>query len=308
MKVILTFIVALFPFCFAAEAQQTLSYNDNQQMLKFQDSLMSISFDVINKPTEPERYNANYRFIKTLINTLKTPNSFNFNFDSLKTITIQHSPDGAFRTFTWHVLNQDGSYRYYGTIQMKTSDGKLKMFPLTDYTSFIKSPADTVTTNEKWYGAQYYRIIPVTKNVRSPYYVLLGWKGNNPKSTKKIIEVLSFKDGKAFFGMPVFEGDKERSGKQRIIFEYSGQVSMLLNYIPEKSTIVFDHLAPADPALKGNYSTYGPDMSYDGFRLANGRWRLTEDLDLKNAPSELDEQYNDPKNPKNIAPKFETNN
>ena len=104
--------------------------------------------------------------------------------------------------------------------------------------------------------------------------------------------------------MPVFDGDKERPNKQRIIFEYSKQVSMMLNYLPDDSRIVFDHLSPPDPNLKGKFDFYGPDMSYDGFRLVNGRWRLTEDLELKNAPSQLDEQFNDPRKPGKITPKF----
>jgi hypothetical protein len=104
--------------------------------------------------------------------------------------------------------------------------------------------------------------------------------------------------------MPVFDGDKERPKKQRIIFEYSRQVSMLLNYLPDNNTIVFDHLAPPDDKLKGKFDSYGPDMSYDGFRLNSGRWRLVEDLELKNPASALDEQFNDPKKPKSIPSKL----
>ena len=132
----------------------------------------------------------------------------------------------------------------------------------------------------------------------------MGWKGNTKQTTKKVIDVLSFKDGKAYFGMPVFDGDKERVNKPRIIFEYSGQVSMMLRYLTDESRIVFDHLSPPDSNLKGKFDTYGPDLSYDGFRLLNGRWRFMEDLDLKNAPSELDEQFNDPLKPKNIESKI----
>ena len=99
-------------------------------MLNLQDSLQILSYKMINDSIEPERYNANYKFIKTLVNTLKTPYSFNFSFDSLKTISIQSSPDKRFRIFSWHVMNNDGSYRYYGTIQMNNPDGKLQMFPL----------------------------------------------------------------------------------------------------------------------------------------------------------------------------------
>jgi len=278
-----------------AEAQHSDSNKNNQTMLNLQDSLQILSFKMINDSIEPERYNANYKFIKTLVNTLKTPYSFNFSFDSLKTISIQSSPDKRFRIFSWHVLNNDGSYRYYGTIQMNNPDGKLQMFPLVDYTPAIKNSADTVTTPDKWYGAQYYRIISVLNNVQIPYYVLLGWKGNTIRSTKKVIEILYFKDGKAYFGMPVFDGDKEQPNKKRAIFEYDRRASMVLNYEPSISTVVFDHLAPPDPKLKGRFELYGPDFSYDGYRLVNGRWKFVQDIELKNTPTNQDDNFNDPK-------------
>ncbi len=266
-----------------------------QQLLSFQDTLKGLSFKMVNDSIEPERYNAGYKFIKTLVNALKIPNSFNFGFDSLKAISIQTSPDKRFRVFSWHVMNANGSYRYYGTVQMNNPGGKLQMFPLVDYTASFKNAADSVTTNDKWYGAQYYRIISVLNNVPVPYYLLLGWKGNDVRSTKKVIEVLHFKDGKAYFGMPVFDGDKDNPTRKRAIFEYDRKASMVLNYDPKLSTIVFDHLAPPDVKLKGRFELYGPDFSYDGYRLANGRWKLVEDIELKNLPTDQDENFNDPK-------------
>lgn len=293
MRLVLS-VVLFFSSCLLVQAQLVPS---RQQLGRVQDSLQSLGFKIVNEQAEPERYNANYTFIKTLVNALKSPGSYNFPFDSLKSISIQPSGDGAFRVFSWYVLNNDGTYRFYGTIQMNRPDGKLQMFPLVDYTSSINAPADTVTTNDKWYGAQYYKVIPVTRNVRVPYYILLGWKGNDSKTTRKVIDVLSFRDGKAYFGMPVFDGDKDRVGKKRIIFEYSRQASMLLNFQPKEAMIVFDHLSPKEPELKNKFEYYGPDFSYDAFKFINGRWRLAEDLALKNSPSELDDQFNDPKNP-----------
>lgn len=278
-----------------AKAQHSDDTGSRKQLNVWQDSLKSISFQIYNNNSEPERYNASYTFIKTLVSALKTPHSFNFNFDSLKAISIQTPPDRKFKIFTWHVMNNDGSYRYYGTIQMNNPDGKLEMFPLIDFTAGIKKPADTVTSNQKWFGAQYYRIIPVTGNVRTPYYILLGWKGNNIKTNKKVIEILHFNNGQPVFGMPVFDGDKNDLHKKRVIFEYTRQASMVLNYDPKEAMIVFDHLAPPDPKLEGRYDLYGPDFSYDGYKLQNGRLRFVTDLKVENPPTEKDDQYNDPR-------------
>ena len=288
-------ICSLSLFLVAQALGQPSGNKNQQQLMAFQDSLKQISYKMVNDSIEPERYNASFKLIKTLVSALKIPYSFNFPFDSLKSISIQSSSDKRFRIFGWHVMNNDGSYRYYGTIQMNKPDGKLELFPLIDYTSVFKNPTDSATTHDKWFGAQYYKIISVLNNVPIPYYVLLGWKGNTIKSTKKIIEILYFKDGKAHFGMPVFDGDPDNLKKKRIIFEYDRRASMFLNYEPTTNTIVFDHLAPPDPQLKGKFELYGPDFSYDGFKLVNGRWKFITDLELKNNPTDQDDKFNDPK-------------
>lgn len=277
------------------KAQHSDDSANRKKLNSLQDSLKATSFQIYNNNSEPERYNASYTFIKSLVKALKIPHSFNFHFDSLKAVSIQTAPDQKFRIFSWHVMNNDGSYRYYGTIQMNNPEGKLEMFPLIDFSSGIKNPSDTITTNEKWFGAQYYRIIPVTANVRTPYYILLGWKGNTIKSNKKVIEILHFENGRPVFGMPVFDGDKNDPGKKRIIFEYTRQASMVLNYEPQQAMIIFDHLAPPDPKLEGKYDLYGPDFSYDGYKIQNGRLKLISDLKVENPPTEKDEQFNDPR-------------
>jgi hypothetical protein len=264
-----------------------------KQLNFFQDSLKHLGNTFINAEIDIDRKVANYQFIKTLVTALKIPNSFLYPFDSVKTISILNSPDNRFRIFSWYILNMDGSYRFYGAIQMNTG-GSLKLYPLEDYSPILKNPEDSLTDNHKWYGAQYYKIIHI--NTGSPYYVLLGWKGNTVESTKKVIEVVSFKTSGVQFGLPVFE-QKGRIHK-RMVFEYARDASMLLRYVPDQNLIVFDNLAPPDKKSKDKPQTYGPDLSYDGFRLKNGRWEFIENLDMRNIPSEKDAKYNDPKTAK----------
>ncbi|MEO6631504.1 MAG: hypothetical protein ABIN13_07280, partial [Mucilaginibacter sp.] len=179
-------VLILFYLPLIVSAQHTPANSPIAKLNLYQDSLKTLGKTFINNETDPERKNANYQFIKTLVNALKVPNSFLYPFDSLKTISIQNSPDNKFRIFSWPIVNSDGSYRFYGAIQMNTG-GALKIYPLEDYSPLLKNPEDSVTDNRKWFGAQYYKIIPVYGN--NPYYVLLGWKGNTVKSTKKVIEV-----------------------------------------------------------------------------------------------------------------------
>jgi len=261
-----------------------------KQLSIYQDSLASLGKKFINNENDLERKNANYLFIKTLVSALKTPNSFLFPFDSVKSISIVNSPDNRFRILSWHIINQDGSYRFYGTVQMNTG-GPLKMFPLEDYSPLLTNPEDSVTDNHKWYGAQYYKIVPVY--AQKPYYVLIGWKGNTVKSTKKVIDVLSFTNDTPVFGLPVFDGNGKN--RKRVVFEYARQVSMLLKYIPDQNLIVFDHLAPPDKKMKDQPAAFGPDLTYDGYKLKNGRWVYIDNLDMRNIPAGNDAEFVDPK-------------
>lgn len=282
-------LISIF-LCFHCFAQHSDESGRLQRLKFYEDSLTSLGKQFVNDDNDLERKNANYTFIKTLVSALKIPNSFLYPFDSVKSISIINSPDNRFRLLTWHIVNDDGSYRFYGTIQINTG-GNLKMYPLEDYSPLLKNPEDSVTDNHKWYGAQYYKIIPIY----SPklYYVLIGWKGNTVKSTKKVIDILSFKDDKPELGLSVFDGNGKT--RKRVVFEYTRQASMLLRYVPEQNLIVFDHLSPPDPKLKNQPDTFGPDLSYDGYKLKNGRWVYVTNLDMRNVPDNHDAEYIDPK-------------
>jgi hypothetical protein len=287
---IVCLISATLPLC--VFAQHSDDSGNVKQLMILQDSLSHLGKRLINNDTEMERMNANSQFIQTLVQALKVPHSFNFPFDSVKAVTIVNSPDSRYRIISWHVAFDDGSYRFYGTIQMNTGEG-LKMYPLTDYSPYIKNAEDTITNNTKWLGAQYYKIIPVYSGP-NPYYVLLGWKGNNVKTTKKVIEVLSFNhEGKPVLGMPVFIGNGKT--RKRVVFEYTRQVSMLLKYDEDQHLIVFDNLAPQDKRQTGKYEFYGPDLTYNGYRFKDGHWIYVDNIDMRNAPSSQDNNYIDPK-------------
>lgn len=295
MKKLAFVILILFNCPLLVLAQHSDEGSRITKLKLYQDSLKTLGNTFINNENDLERKNANYQFIKTLVNALKVSNSFLFPFDSLKTISIQNSPDNKFRIFSWPIMNDDGSYRFYGAIQMNTG-GSLKIYPLEDYSPLLNNPEDSVTDNRKWLGAQYYKIIPVYGN--NPYYVLLGWKGNTAKSTKKVIEVLSFKNDKMQLGMPIFE--EKGKNRKRIVFEYTRQASMLLRYVPEQKLIVFDNLVPPDKKLKDKLDTYGPDLTYNGYRLTNGKWVYVDNIDMRNVPNAMDSKFNDPTKPGSI--------
>ncbi|WP_025146740.1 hypothetical protein [Pedobacter jeongneungensis] len=294
MKYIRFHIFLMLGLCnFNLKAQQV-----SNKLAIFQDTLIKISANAVAAQNDAKKMEANSKFVKTLVEALKTPNSFSFPFDSLKNISVIKSPDQAFRILSWYIQQEDGTYRYYGAIQMNTKSGPLKLFPLIDQTENLNDP-NVITNNQKWFGARYYEILPVTSGNRLPYYVLLGWKGNTQVTTKKVIEILSFDKENLVFGAPVFDG-KELKGKNRVIFEYAKSNAMTLKTDVKAGMIVFDHLASFDPEIKDRFEYYGSDGTFDGFKIIGGKLKLQEEVTLNNDPNASDELYADPK--KNVKP------
>ena len=126
-------------------------------------------------------------------------------------------------------------------------------------------------------------------------YALLGWKGNNTKTSKKVIDILSFDENAATFGKAIFEGPKNTPVKNRIVFEYNRQNTMTLRLDKKEQLIAFDHLALIDSTMTGNFEYYASDSSFDGYRLVGNKLKLIENIELNNDPNDLDELYIDPK-------------
>lgn len=285
----LVWIIGLGCWLMPAKGQSV----DRAAMETIQDSLIGLGYTIYNEPSEPERLKANFTFVKTLVSALKIPNSYQFGFDSLAMVSILRSPDDKFRVFSWHVPLNDGSYLYYGTIQLNTPNGGLKMYPLLDKTYEIESPERTVTTAANWYGAQYYRIIPLGAE-----YILLGWKGHTAQMTQKVIEVLTIGNEGVKLGKAIFDSDSTQA-QTRMIYRYSRNARMYMDYDSTENRIVLDHLAPPGVQEEGQYEQYGPDMTYDAWQLQNGVLVLIPDAPMRNPATPEDDEYNDPRKPAN---------
>jgi hypothetical protein len=273
-------------------AQQAKN-QDTRQLKTAQDSLIRLSAQTFSAENNTMRFEKNASFVKKLVATLKIPGAYNFGFDSLQNISIVKSPDNAFKIFSWFVPTDDGSYHFFGAIQMHTADGTLKLFPLVDGTETIKV-LDATTDNKNWYGSRYYEIIPIPGAGKQAVYALLGWKGNTKKTSKKVIEILSFENGFPVFGKPVIEGEKGAAPKNRVVFEYNKQNSMTLQLDKKSGMIVLDHLAPYNPEMKGNFEYYASDLSFDAYKPVAGKLKLIENVELKNEPNRQDDFYIDP--------------
>lgn len=214
-------------------------------------------------------------FVKNWVKLLKTKNSFYYPFDSLVTISRIYAPDSSFRIFTWQLVIDENNVRQHGAIQMNTPDGSLKLFPLIDKSDVIEKIADTITSNLAWVGAIYYKMIEKAYK-KGKYYTLIGYDENNIRSTKKIIEVLHFKDGLPVFGGGFFlipNDEIKPHYPARYIMEYKKDASPKLNFDNEMNMIVMEHLISESNQPAKAWTMIG-DGDYDGLKWKGGRWVL----------------------------------
>jgi hypothetical protein len=208
---------------------------------------------------------------------LNEEQSFDYPFSELSKMGKLTSPDQKFRIFNWNCVLSDGTYRYFGLLQIK-----LKKSIQVEVLQDSKLAADMFHqySTANWPGALYYQIIPFKKKSSNSYF-LLGWDGNDFQTNKKIIEVLNFDEkGQVAFGQPFILW----KGKMlsRLVFEYAKQARMTIQYNEKEKQIVFDHLAPSSPIYQNQFEYYGPDFSYDALEYQKGKWVLVENVDVRN--------------------------
>ena len=261
-----------------AFTQSNLDMNFNA----VQDSLKPLSKVILDiRRTEEERLNSNTAFKNILKRYLEKTDAEKINFDSVPALATLEPEDKSFIIFNWELPHNDGTFTYYAFVLQKNK--KTKSFQLTelnDASLSIKRPESAILKANQWFGAHYYKIITVKRKGKN-YYCLLGADWNDRLSKKKLMEVLSFeKDGSIRLGAPIINYNKVTLN--RLIFEYSSNVSMSLNYDEKSKRIIFDHLSPIEEGLKGQYQFYAPDLSYDALKFKKGKWQHMENIDARN--------------------------
>ena len=224
-----------------------------------------------------ERLSAGAKFETLLDDLLEMQDGFTFQSTSVKLLSVLHSPDKVFRVFTWNIPLDSGRYEFKGRILMRSP---YRIMKLKDVSQNIQKPESKTLKNGEWFGATYYQISgPIERKGKT--YTLLGWNGHNAYSNKKLIETLQINEkGEFLMGVPaLFDGKRYQC---RRIFEYAENVNMSLKFQEKGRRIIFDHLAPPQPAMEGVYAFYGPDFTYDAYRLKKGKWVFEKDVDARN--------------------------
>ena len=265
-----------------------------QLIAEYEDTLKIMAHTIMNGENQAVKTEANNAFISTLQEVLQFERSFNYPFDSLKTISVKTSSDNKVRIYTWLLKKDNGSYQYFGFVHYKNKSKKrYEIIALNDNSENIRRPENKSLDNNNWYGALYYKIIYIKKKGRK-YYTLLGWDGNNDVSTKKIIDVMYFSGReKIKFGASIFKANKTTS--KRYIIEYNATSTISVKYNEKEKRIVFDHLIPMKKDLEGLHEYYVPDGTYNALQYNNGKWELKNDVAVANPTS---------KGPTKVKPKM----
>jgi hypothetical protein len=246
-----------------------------QKIRSIENEIKPYASAIIESEEMPERFRADSFFVRGLVQALRVPYSFAYAFDSLTTISKLYAPDSSFRIFTWQVMKDYTYYRQKGVIQMHTSDGSLKIYPLFDFSEFTDSPVDSVRNNRNWIGAVYYSVVQKEYNHKK-YYTLIGYDENDARSTKKWIEVLTFAaDGSPQFGGRYFSYPNDQMKPPqpafRFCLEFKKNASAKLNYDPELDMIIFSRLT-SETGDATQKHTLVPIGNYEGFQWLAGKW------------------------------------
>jgi len=218
----------------------------------------------------------NSAFKDYLFETLQHKDAFTYPFSKLRTVGFIDSPDKLVRIINWNVEQDDETQMYYCFIlHVDERKKKVEISELTDNSFMLPPRPDGILDASDWYGALYYKIIPMEKSGKT-IYTLLGWDGNNSMSSIKLIDALYFSGDHPKLGSPIFKTTE--TTQKRVFFEHSKKATMSLKYEEQYDRIIFDHLSPEAPNLKGFYSFYVPDLSYDAMVLEGNKWILKEDV------------------------------
>ncbi|MEM9528888.1 MAG: hypothetical protein AAGA31_19915, partial [Bacteroidota bacterium] len=275
------FLVCLLLPCFAFAQAGSLNGKDKEHLTVKEAELAALAFTMHTDSNEEKRFKACKELIVGLVEALKTPNSFHYDFANLNGVNVLEAPDASFRIFSWELFINRDEYRHYGAIQRNNKE--LELIPLIDRGDQLRqNPENVQLAPSKWLGYVAYKIIPGGTYEGAPYYFLFGYDRYGAYRRRKIIDVLSFDGfGGATFGLPVFMTYNEENlllpDRKRMILEYSASANVALKYEAETNRIIYENLV-LTPMSEGDGPVNMPDGSYHAlkFQAVDGKWHEVE--------------------------------
>lgn len=263
-------IVMLKKILFVLALASVQMVNAQQYDLTFLCDVMANAYD------GKHRVMAGNEFNRMFAEELKKPGSYANPFNDLKWISIKTDAAKTFRIFTWQIRDEKNIHKSYGYIQMK--DGGV--VELKDNVSAMSKDLEYETMDaNNWFGCMYYNMKEF-KTEKGIAYVLFGYDGLDDKNRIKIVEVLSFENGKPVFGADVFKiKDGARPDlKYRILVDYSALANVNCNYNEGMDMIVHDFLINRMGIASDGGPAKIPDGTYVGYQWDGKFWNYIEQL------------------------------
>lgn len=266
------FIQSIFTLLsFSVSAQKT-------DFAYYESEIQKIAPLLQNAKSDDEKLKANQDFIELWDLVLDDPKSMRYDFEKLTTFPIFTSKNKKLRIINWYIPLSNNTNKYFAIVQYYNSKKQYKVEYLKPLEGEVKLANTLKLNNSQWIGALYYSLTHFKRGKKN-YYLLLGWDGNDERSNKKIIDVLSISKSLTF-GAPVFRYKKERF--HRYILEYKEDAAVSVRFNKNIQSIVFPHLTPINDDLTGLYDFYIPDGSIDAFELINGTFKYKENIENPN--------------------------
>lgn len=277
------FVLAIYLFLIPV-----LNWSQSTDIAEIENKLSLLLDDLRSAENNQDKEAKNRLFKAELETALQSPEAFEYSFSKLKTVGFIDSPDKEIRIVNWNVEQDDMSQKYYCFVIHQDKRKKEQVVTeLKDISFGMPSHPSDILSSDEWYGALYYKIIPVNKGSKT-LYTVLGWDHNSSLSQVKLIDVIYFSGSSVKLGSPIFKIGKET--KKRVFYEHSKKATMHLNYESDRKRIMMDHLSPESPSMANFRSFYVPDLSYDAFIFKGGKWILEEDVIGVNPESDIKKQ------------------
>ena len=291
MRLLLTIVILTQSVAFAKEIE-----SDTFLVAK-EAEILKILTDLRSTDDEAEKEFYNLTLQQELEKLLTYPGVMDYPFDSWTTMSTIKAPDGAFRIFNWNIESNDLVHSHYCYLVKPNRGNKPNRVYTFKEDKITLPPHPTgVLTPDRWYGALYYKIIPIQRGSKT-YYTVLGFNGKDRATNQKIIDVFYFKGKSLRMGYPLFQADKDsKTLLRRVFFQYSEKAVVSVNVNDKIGGIVFDHLVPEQENLDGMYDFYIPDMSYDCYKWIDGIWKYEQDVIAYNDENKKIKQWHPTEN------------
>ena len=174
----------IIPFATRAQA-------DAEYFMQKENEIVQKMNLVLGAPTELERTSYADTVYRLLTEVLQNENSFYYPFNIIKKRISVVQFEDEIKIFTFTTTTAKDKHIYRGIIQWYNPKTKqVQLIELNDTEKLNHNDINKTFSNNKWYGALYYKIIRLPK-MNKNQYVVLGWDGNDLLTNRKIIDVIT---------------------------------------------------------------------------------------------------------------------